>query len=83
MNTYAHLTITQQKAVETRNRRQAAGRYPTKAQRDAFARMVARGGYANLTLADMRQLANYPYFPKSQRDEWQRRADALEQAQAA
>ena len=75
------LSITQQKAIETRARRQAAGRYPTPAQKAAMRRLYLRDGYRNASVEDMRLLASHPHLTASQKAEWAKRADAATVAQ--
>jgi len=79
MNTYAHLTITQQKAIDTRARRQAAGLYATPAQKAAMRRLLQRDGRKNLSVEDAAILSTYHACTPRQREEF---AAMVAQAQA-
>jgi hypothetical protein len=63
------LTMYQQKAVATRARRQAAGRYASTAHIAAFKRMMAVGN-AGLTKDELTVLASHPYLLPRQREEY-------------
>lgn len=62
----------QQRAEQTRRRRQAAGRYarPSKAQQAAFAKLCRRNGRASLTVEELGLLATMPTLTASQRAEF-------------
>lgn len=62
----------QQRALNTRSRRQAAGRYarPSKAQEAAFKKSLARDGRKNLTIEEMGLLATHPHLTAAQRGEF-------------
>lgn len=70
MNDYSHLTITQQKAIDTRARRQAAGLYATPAQKAAMRRLLQRDGRKNLTVEDAAILSTYRHCTARQRAEF-------------
>lgn len=74
---YVHLTITQQKAIGTRARRQAAKKYPTKAQRNAMKKLLMRDGLANLSYEDAVALSTHPNLPLSSRQRHAERAAAM------
>jgi hypothetical protein len=57
----------QQRAHATRAARQAAGRYPTRAHKAAFAKMIQRGGLRSLTADECEILATHPQLTFSQR----------------
>lgn len=71
-NTGAWKTEYQQRAEQTRSRRQAAGRYarPTQAQDAAYRRLIARDGWRNVTDADAALLATHPWLTCSQREQF-------------
>jgi hypothetical protein len=71
MNTpiVAQPTEYQQRAQQTRRRRQAAGRYASTAQIAAFKRMMAVGN-AGLTKDELTVLSHHPYLLPRQRDEY-------------
>lgn len=58
------------RAEATRARRRAAGLYPTKAQKDAFAKSMRRNGRESLTIEEMGLLATHPQLAPSQRAEY-------------
>lgn len=66
MNDYTHLTIYQQRAIATRARRDAAGKYVTAAQKAAAMRLALRNGYKNLTVADAKTLLEHPFMSSRQ-----------------
>lgn len=70
MNAQEWKTEYQQRAEQTRSRRQAAGMYrrPTQAQDAAYRRLIARGGWKNVTIDDAVLLATHPWLTCSQRD---------------
>ncbi|MCC6458028.1 MAG: hypothetical protein IT328_23945 [Caldilineaceae bacterium] len=68
------------KAADTRSRRRAAGKYPTKAQKDAFAKyMRPRRLYGEpvWSVEELRALATHPHLHPRQRAAWAAKADAL------
>lgn len=71
MNTH---TEYQQRAMQTRARRQAAGLYATPAQRAAMRRLLQRDGYANLSVEDAAILSTYHACTERQRQEFAARA---------
>ncbi len=59
----------QQRAQQTRRRRQAAGKYPTPAQKAAFTRRMT-DGVAALTRDELQALASHPHLTHSQRAQY-------------
>lgn len=70
MNDHSHLTIYQQRAIQTRARRDAAGLYATPAQKAAMKRLLQRDGYKNLTVEDAAILSTYHACTARQRAEF-------------
>jgi hypothetical protein len=62
-------TRAQRVATQTRCRRQAAGKYATPAQRQAFTRRMTVG-VAALTQDELQTLASHPHLTHSQRSEY-------------
>lgn len=73
------MTEIRNRAQQTRNARQAAGRYarPTAAQEAAFAKSMQRDGNALLTVEEMGLLATHPQLARSQRAEYAAMAESM------
>lgn len=71
-NTGEWKTEYQQRAEQTQARRRAAGMYrrPTQAQDQAYRRLIARGGWRNVTVEDAAILSTHPWLTCSQRAEY-------------
>jgi len=67
----------QRRALQTRKRRQAAGRYATPAQNEALAKYL-RVGVTGLTQQDLEHLATNPYLTLNQRARFATLAAELE-----
>lgn len=67
MNTH---TEYQQRAMQTRARRQAAGLYATPAQKAAMRRLLQRDGRKNLTVEDAAILSTYRHCTERQRQDF-------------
>lgn len=58
------------KAVATRKRRHAAGRYESPAQKAAFKKLMMRDGRKTLTKDECEALASHPHLTVGQRAEF-------------
>jgi hypothetical protein len=70
-------TTYSQRSGATRSRRAKAGRYPTRAQKAAFAKLVQRDGEKSLTKDDCEALSTHPHLAFSQRTRYAEMAESF------
>ena len=73
----SHSTTYSQRSGATHSRRAKAGRYPSQAQKAAFAKLMQRDGEKSLTQDECVALSTHPHLAPSQRSHFASKAESV------